>query len=328
MLFRSVLHSGRMSGNILKKSIVHFKQLRSLELSVAISMRDFSLWEVLGTLPSLENLTLETYDLASASHPPRVPENSNNQRGLRYFDALESLDITGSFFIIQHLLRFIDSPCLKSIKLEAYPVRNEHEPEDLLTSSMTVFASKWLQSLKNLTINLNPNANGITYHNSTLFMELHEIQTFQLVGGRMENNNDAVRCLAMSWPKLRTLAVMSFYPPNQVFISISTLRIIAENCPDLRCLEIQLDISTIPPFDDHEISSKSLRHNLEFLDIQQVAGPDNTPQTMLEFQIDVARHLDLIFPYLKTIEVQDRNWLGICSLVKLCQKCQDTRRGR
>ena len=319
MLRRIVLSSGRMSVDTLKRSTVNFKHLRSLELLDAVLLRDFSLWEVLGTLPSLENLTLVDNDPASASHPRHDPENSNSQcGGLKYFDALESLEVTGSIFLIQHLLGLINSPCFKSIEVTVF----EDEPEDLLTPSMTIVASKWSQSLNNLAIFLrqNTNVNGITHQNSTLFRDLQEMQTFRLAGGRMENNNDAARYLAMSWPRLQILDLYSSHPPTQMFISISTLRIIAENCLDLRCLDIQLDISTIPLFDD--ISIKKLRHNLETLEIQDVLGPDSSPQKMLEYQIDVARHLDLIFPYLKTIEVRDEKWLGICNLVKLYQNAR------
>ena len=273
---RIVISYGRMPVDVLKKSIVNFKQLRSLELLVAVSFRDFSLWEVLGTLPSLENLTLEDTYYASASHPRHAPENSSSQStGLRHFDALESLHVAGSVFLIQHLLGFIDSPCLKSIEVSVI-----RWPEDLLTPFMTIVSSKWSQSLKNLAISLISIAdlNGITLRDPTLSR-----------------------------------------PPSQVYISIPTLRIIAENYPELRCLVIQLDVSTIPPFDD--IYSKSLRHNLDVLKILDVRGPDTTPQSMLEYQIDVARHLDLIFPYLKAIEVQDENWFGICNLrlIKFCE---------
>jgi hypothetical protein len=136
----------------------------------------------------------------------------------------------------------------------------------------------------------------------------------------MENMEDDLRRLVMSWPKLRTLSVLPLNP-SQTFISLSTLRIIAENCPKLRHLQIQLDTSTIPPFDT---SSKSLRHNLEVL---TVAGHKDLDQpssnTITQCQIRMARHLDLIFPFLKSIEVllqpNDVTWSGIHDLVKLCQ---------
>ena len=320
MLSRIVLSSGHISVDILKKSIVHFKQLRSLELTDAVFMSDFVLWEVLGTLPSLVNLTLTAYD--PASHPAHAPENSNNQNGgPKYFEALESLSVMGSFFLIQHLLGFIDSSCLKSINV--YPivnrVRNEHEPE--LTPSMTIIASKWSRSLKDLFIGsrplaLSPHSNAIS-KSLMLLKDVQEMQDFQLLGWGLENTDDDVRHLVMSWPKLTTFGLYSL----QTCISLSTLRIIAENCPELRHLSIRLDTSTNPPFD---ISSKSLRHNLEVLNqsvLAEVNPSDAITRTTLERQIQVARHLDLIFPYLKSINAQrdDTTWSSIRDLVKLCQ---------
>ena len=66
------------------------------------------------------------------------------------------------------------------------------------------------------------------------------MQTFHVKDWSMENVDDDVRRL----PKLRTLRL----PHKQTFISLSTLRIIAENCPELRYLDIRLDTSTIPSF--------------------------------------------------------------------------------
>jgi len=265
-----------------------------------------------------------TLDIDPNCHPAHDPENSNNQSGdPRYFDALETLYVTSSFFLIQHLLGFIDSLCLKSLSL--FPVidhDHENEPEDLLTASMTIVASKWSQSLKRLIIVPTPLQNGITHRNSnllTLLSSLHEIQLFILSGWKMGNYNDAVKRLAMSWPKLTNFGKDPF---NQTFISLSTLRTIAENCPDLRLLQIQLDTSTIPPFD--HISTKSVRHNLEVLTVLGLGDPrdhqsDAITETTLKSQIRVARHLDLIFPNLKTIEVGEEKWSWISDLVKLCQ---------
>ena len=314
MLNRIVLNSGRLSADIFKKSIVHFKHLRSLELIDAVFMSDFTLLEVLGTLPSLENLTLEAND--PVSHPAQAPDSISQSGGRKYFDALASLCVTGTFFLIQHLLRFIDSPCLESINICAV-FNHDREPEDLFTPSMTIVASKWSQSLKNLSIDIDLGDIEYGYAISKglmLLTDLHEMQTFNLIGWRMENMDDDVRRLVMSWPKLRTLNLRL----NQTSISLSTLRIIAENCPKLRFLRIPLDISTIPPFDT---SIKSLRHNLEVLIVLNIHP---SAQTTLECQIQVTRYLYLIFPYLKFIRVDPNNitWSGICDLFKLCQ---DTR---
>ena len=69
---------------IFKKNYCPLKQLRSLELSNAVFFSDFTAvaeWEVLGTLPSLTNLTLKAIDPALASHwhHAHVTENSNGQ---------------------------------------------------------------------------------------------------------------------------------------------------------------------------------------------------------------------------------------------------------
>ena len=130
------------------------------------------------------------------------------------------------------------------------------------------------------------------------------MESFCLWGWKIKNVDDDVRRLVMSWPKLETLAVVPgpFDSDHRdTFISLSTLRIIAESCPELRYLIITLDTSTIPPFDTHS---------------------SNT-QASMEFQIQMAQHLDFIFPYLKSIAVEDNDltWLGlgIRDLVKLCQ---------
>ena len=324
MLSQIILHSGRMSVDILKNVVVHFKQLRSLELLDAVFMSDFTLWEVLGTLPSLASLTLKATD--PNSHPAHAPENSNSQSGApKYFAALESLCVKGSFFFIQHLLGFIDSPCLKSIEVYSVIDHNERDPDNLFTSSMTIVASKWSQSLKSLVIdssssNLKTTQRHVISNCLMLLTVFHEMQAFQLTGWKMKNLNDDVIRLVTSWPKLRSLGVL---PLDQTFISFPTLRRIAENCPELRCLHIQLDTSIIPPFDN---SSKCLHHNLEVLTVGK-AHPSSgraatNIQTSLACQIQATQHLDSIFPYLKTIKVHPDNdvmWSGIRDLVHLCQ---------
>ena len=314
MLSRIVLQNGQMSVDTLKKSIVHFKHLRSLELLDTVFMSDFELWEVLGTLPYLAKLSLAAFD--PASHPARAPANFNNHSGgLKYFEALECLFVKGSFFLIHHLLDFIDSPYLNSI--EVYPVtkknillnEDDHETENF-TPSMTIIASKWSQSLKKLLIGSIRAPRNTVSEWLMLLTDFHEMETFHLLRWMMKNMDDDVRHLVKAWPKLRTLKVP---PSDQTFISLSTLRIIAESCPELRHLTILLDTSTIPPFD---VSSKSLGHKLEVLTM----GRDFN-EISLEYQIRMARHLDSIFPYLKSIErqIDDSTWSGILELVKLCQ---------
>ena len=332
MLTRIVLRSGRMTVDILKRYIVHFKQLRSLELSDAVSTNNFVLWEIVGTLPFLANFTLKAID--PESHPAHAPEKSNSQGGgPKYFDALESLCVTGSFFLIQHLLGFIDSPYLKSIEVNPLidhfhndsEYEHMHEPEDLFTPSMTIVTSKWSQSVKNLVIG---SSSSVRYPISKclkMLTVLHEMQTFQLKCWKMENTDDDVRCLVMSWPKLGTLKL----PLNQTFIPLSTLRIIAEKCPELRLLHIRLNNSTATlPFDT---SSNSLHHNLEVLIVGRGHSSTSITKTMLESQIQVAQYLDSIFPHLKSLQARPNlknvtcQWSTIHNLLKLCQNARQVK---
>ena len=353
MLSRMVLRAGDLSADVLKRSIVHFNQLRTLELFDAVYMDNFALWETLGTLPSLVNFTLRTLD----PHPMPAFKSSSStgQSGdPKYFDTLESLFVTASFVFIQRLLSFIDSSCLKSIKVhpDIDYLHKEHDHtihEDLFAPSMTIIASKWSKSLQNLFINTN--LSGITRRNviSKYLMpltDLHETQTFHLKCRWVENMDDDIRRLVTLWPKIRFLNL------KQTLMSLSTLRTIAEKCPELRYLHIQLDISsstTIPPLDSF---SKTVHHNLEVLTVAGVhpsasdtnrsarettrfaknntrSARDTTSsistQTTRECRIQVARCLDLIFPHLKSIEVWDESCLWSVEVRDLVKLCQDSR---
>jgi hypothetical protein len=321
MLRRIVIHDGKMSADFLK-SFAHFKQLRSLELSNFSN--DFTAWEVLGTLPSLANLTLNAADRTQAysnRHHTHAAENSNSQTqshsgGPNYFDALERLSVTGPFLFIQHLLGLIDSPCLTEIKFYLFSTLNytEHEFDGDFTPSMVIITSKWSQSLKNLVLDSSRRTAYMQCYTISncllLLMGLHKMQTFHLTWN-MKNMDDEVRRLVMSWPKLTSLHLSRSRAAT--FISLSTLRKIAENCPELRSLQIPLQYDTAT----FDASSKSLYHNLEVLDVLIVSskGAQPSTSTAMEYQNQVARYLDFIFPYLTSISIKvapdDVTWLGI-----------------
>ena len=186
-------------------------------------MSNFGLWEGLGTLPLLENLTLVA---DNASHPVHAPKNLNSQsEGPMYF-ALENQCVKGSLLFIQHFLDFIGSPFLKSIKVYPIILRNCNEnDEDPFAPFMTTVASKWSESLRDLVISMHRTSDRTPILKCLILLtDFHEMQTFQLIGWKMENADDDVRHLVMSWPKLRSLDL------DRTFISLSTLRIIVLNC--------------------------------------------------------------------------------------------------
>jgi len=338
MLNRIVLRTGRLSVDALT-FIAQFKQLRSLELSDAAFMNKFVLCDVIGALPSLANLTLKAISSQAEAHCAYVPERLDSENGSpECFNTLETLRVTGSLRLILDLLNFIQSPGLKSIevhlaidwKLRVYEARRgsvQSEPDYDFARSIAMVGSKWPQSLENLVIgqynvgNSNPPKPGncSIFSNSMIvpLMNLHEMQTFHLKDWKIgqigsTNMDDDVRRLVISWPKLTTLIL----PVDQTPISLLTLRMIAENCPELRYLQTQLDVSTIPPSDT---ASAALCHKLGVL---SMASSLRFSSTTLQSQVHVARHLDSMFPYLESIKTHfgfNTGWLEIYELVKLCQ---------
>ncbi|KAF8801973.1 hypothetical protein BYT27DRAFT_7261409 [Phlegmacium glaucopus] len=131
--------------------------------------------------------------------------------------------------------------------------------------------------------------------------------------------------LVQSWPNLTTLIL----PVDHVSISLLTLGIIAENCPELRYLQIQLDASTIPPFNNPasavlcKNTNAALCHKLGVL---SVAHDPYTARKLQGRQVrhSVARYLDSMFP-LVSIEMLDesnpaiKTWSEVYELMRLFQ---------
>ena len=228
MLNRIDLRFGDMSVDILKTPIVQFKQLRSPTLIHAVLMSDFVLSEVLGTLPSLGDLTLSIRLLLSSRRAPHC-EFKRSKWGSQKNYSLENIIVTSSFFLIQHLLGSIDSPYLKSI--EVYPDNdNELDSEHFFipfhVNSHFQVVWLWSQSLKKLVIGPSLRAPRNTISKCLmLFTVLHEMQTFRLFCWRMENveNMDGdVRCLVMSWP-LAKVKIFESSSRSNIYLPVNFL---------------------------------------------------------------------------------------------------------
>ncbi|KAF8801972.1 hypothetical protein BYT27DRAFT_7261408 [Phlegmacium glaucopus] len=210
MLKWIVLRNGWLSCGTLKY-IARFKQLQSLELAPVDTDYNSVSWEVIGTLPSLVNLTLKVIN-SQAGRPPgwqHLWEGSNNgDRGPKHFNALETLHVTTFFHLIRHLLKLIDSPCLKSIQayaaieslkwefITAYDRDSEKGrlEKDLLDTIATV-GSKWPKSLENFVIGQHNVDNSKQFQFQVynrfsdsiteLLRDLNGIRTFHVQGWRI-----------------------------------------------------------------------------------------------------------------------------------------------
>ena len=151
MLRRIDLDTGRMSVDILKKNQL-FTPSSSDHLKFSWMILFYGMPLVLYRPLKTLLWSLSTWVLILIDLIPRTPpENSN---GPKYFNTLESLCVTGSYFLIHHLLGYIDFRCSKLIDInqDLDGFRNEHGPEGLLTPSLKIVACEWSQSLTNLVI--------------------------------------------------------------------------------------------------------------------------------------------------------------------------------
>ena len=105
-------------------------------------------------------------------------------------------------------------------------------------------------------------------------------------------------------------------------ISLSDLRLIAESCPNVISLQSSIiDLKGIPAYGPFEGASHALSHGLEILSVGN-ASENSNPKDIL----DIARHLFILFPYLKEIRTHagqnKEQWMYIHSLVQLLQTCR------
>ncbi|KIM39363.1 hypothetical protein M413DRAFT_74862, partial [Hebeloma cylindrosporum] len=100
---------------------------------------------------------------------------------------------------------------------------------------------------------------------------------------------------------------------------LSDLRRLAESCPSIVSFQSNIiDLQSIPVYPPHEGASDALSHGLEILSVGNASENPN-PKDVL----NVARHLFILFPYLKEIRTHEgqnqEQWMYIHSLVQLLQ---------
>lgn len=160
----------------------HFCPIQAIPISRTLGaavINDFVLREVLGTLPSLVNLTLKTTFL---KHQAYLPQNSGSENGgPKRFDILEGLcvQVIGSSRFIQHLLNLTDSPCLKSIQVHLVlncsvispkpEMRYNSDNRITPLMGMVVAKSRWPQSLENFIIGVGHSSSVEVGHRYAIF---------------------------------------------------------------------------------------------------------------------------------------------------------------
>ena len=122
--------------------------------------------------------------------------------------------------------------------------------------------------------------------------------------------NNTISDLAHSWPKLTSLY---FSVDN---ITIPTLRVLALSCPLLNTLEINISLEDISPI--NSTRGYALSHPLKVLS----AGDNGTTIQNTKVLLLVARHLNILFPYVKVATHENYNaeqWLQIGEFIEVLQ---------
>ncbi|KAG6884980.1 hypothetical protein C0992_005549, partial [Termitomyces sp. T32_za158] len=295
---RKLLLQTRLSQASLK-SFSRLSHLQSLSLFNS-GIRDFSFFYSLSTLEHLESLTISGFE-----EPASVVTPLTGTWTTRPYPALRKLEITSdnpSKFSI--LFKIFKHHPLQ--RLELRHSRSLSAESDLPSAWSQVIhdiSSKFL-TLKSLSI-FGP-INGPSTPSFGIFeplVDMHEFESVHLDFPCLLFSNDDLHKLASAWPGLVTLRMAgSSGTPNA---TIEALEVFAVLCPKLHGLSLPFDARQLPSVNDLPVSFSKLKT----LDAQD---------SPIDSALSVARHLDRIFPNLKTIQstLNDRIWSEVGDLLK------------
>ncbi|KAG6871537.1 hypothetical protein C0995_003473 [Termitomyces sp. Mi166 len=266
-------------------------------------IHDLSFFYSLSTLEHLESLAISGFKEPTSIVIPLTGTWTD-----RPFPALRKLEITSVASKIPILLRiFKHSHPLQQLELRQSS-RNLSAGSDLSTSWPQVIRdiSSKFYSLKSLTM-IGPTSNDPSLPLFNVFEPLLDMHQFELVHldfPCLLFSNADLQKVASAWPGLTTFRMAgSQGTPNA---TIEALEAFAVGCPKLQGLSLPFDACQLPSTDDHLPISFS---KLKTLDAQ------NSP---IDRKLSVARHLDRIFPNLKTIQstVHESIWSEVGELLK------------
>ena len=186
--------------------------------------------------------------------------------------------------------------------------------DDRLLALTSRIASQWANSIR--VFDMKPFRSTTSFFNgpTNAILSLAPCEGLEVLDFRGWNFgpslNNTISDLAHSWPKLTSLY---FSVDN---ITIPTLRVLALSCPLLNTLEINISLEDIPPI--NSTRGYALSHPLKVLS----AGDNGTTIQNTKVLLLVARHLNILFPYVKVATHENYNaeqWLQIGEFVEVLQ---------
>ncbi|KAF8801988.1 hypothetical protein BYT27DRAFT_7146823 [Phlegmacium glaucopus] len=199
---------------------------------------------------------------------------------------------------------------------------------------LRLLPSRWSASLKTVSVSTFGCSPQQALIPPTLLKEafrtllLHPtIENLIVKGWTLDSVEDSILCLAELAPSnLKGL----FLPLDETNsgISLSTLRHIAITCPKLESLQCRIKpLSLIPEYTVPTTGTEALFHGLRTLSVGNSSPHPDSKKLYL-----IARHLDLLFPHLETINTSEEHngeqWVVVNELVKMCQTARMDERYR
>jgi len=144
---------------------------------------------------------------------------------------------------------------------------------------------------------------------------LRKLTHLKLEGYAMELTDENILDMARAWPEIDTL-LLPFISAIHPRPTLSSLRFLADLCPNLRHLTIPLNTGDLPPFVSTGVPHTPV-HDLNTLTI--ASADDNWD---LRDMLHVARHVDYLFPTLKSLspyERRDDRWTQVHEMIQMYQ---------
>ncbi|KAG6852086.1 hypothetical protein H0H87_010985 [Tephrocybe sp. NHM501043] len=252
--------------------------------------------------------------MTGPAHTPTCPITVP-PAGSRCFPALKILDVCVSPAHIAFLLKPFKRHPLQRLELRQ-PL--DTAQNDSAWAQAILQISTKFQSLKHLTMvasGMDPSPSTALFHTFEPLLSIHGLESVNLDFPWLLFSDEQFKQMASAWPELSTLRLSgSAEAPNA---SIASLQAFSMECPKLHGLSLPFDARRLPPTDELPVSSSRLKS----LDTQY-SPVDNALHT--------ARHLDRIFPKLKTIQSNNnqRIWTEVGDLLRTFKAVRTDQKAR
>ncbi|KAF9000284.1 hypothetical protein BDQ17DRAFT_684966 [Cyathus striatus] len=163
---------------------------------------------------------------------------------------------------------------------------------------------RWSRSMDHLALSIGSDAlssNASKYHfditepHLLQLKHLHALESLHIEGWKLplEPSFPLISIIGR-WSNIKHVHLPFFSGVSPVKLDV--LRDIADSCPRLESLQLKLDISTLPQIPGDSGAMFALRHGLRRLMVESSTGTADS-----RAQKQIARYLNVLFPYLKTV---------------------------